>query len=634
MTRIFKICLFIPVIFVCAFFFNINAAAESNYYFNKYDVKINVGEDNTYTITEKIQCHFSSSSHGIYRKIPIVNKVKRLDGTTSKNKAYISDVYCNKQYSESVDGNYYVLKIGDPNSYADTDTEYVISYKYDLGKDDNSDYDEFYYNLYGTEWEGSVKSISFKINMPKKFDSSKLGFSSGSYGSTDSEYLQYSVKGNTIYGTYNSTLDAGEGLTVRCELPDGYFSKAESHFDYSSLIFFIISFASFIGVVVIFVMTVRSKKKYAPTVEFYPPEGLLCTDLACVIDGKVTKQQLIAVVFHLAEKGYIKIQDGYDTSASVRKKKKSSYYFIKLRDYDGDNFVESKVFNGLFSLNDNFANITTLGQGFNRELDDIIIKNYKHKRFNGEINFYDNVFKKSFITPKTLSKILLFVCGLFGVILNQGYFGSFTFDQISNLFDRVDSSITFILVIVMLFVNPAVRMFSSNIGSFFKAGITILVGTLFFNREQYSSIKQFTIISSLVFIAVGFILINKMQNIRTEYGKQLYAKTMGFKNFLLLAEKPMLEELVEKNPNYFFDILPYSFALGVSKKWIDKFTDIYVAKPDWYVTDYYSYSCWNNIYCNTYSCMMKKVSGGSGFSSSSGGGFSGGGSGGGGGGSW
>ena len=144
----------------------------------------------------------------------------------------------------------------------------------------------------------------------------------------------------------------------------------------------------------------------------------------------------------------------------------------------------------------------------------------------------------------------------------------------------------------------------------------------------------------MIYIAVSIIIYIKTDLLRTDYGNELYAKTIGFKKFLQIAEKPKLEELVSKNPGYFFDILPYTFALGVSKKWIDKFTSIMIPQPDWYVTNsYFNYACMHGIYESTYGSMMHNVApkssggGGSG-GGSSGGGSSGGGSGGGGGGSW
>ena len=54
----------------------------------------------------------------------------------------------------------------------------------------------------------------------------------------------------------------------------------------------------------------------------------------------------------------------------------------------------------------------------------------------------------------------------------------------------------------------------------------------------------------------------------------MLGKLRGFKNFLETVEKEQLEALVMENPNYFYDILPYTYVLEVSYKWIEKFESI------------------------------------------------------------
>ncbi|MBR0384914.1 MAG: DUF2207 domain-containing protein, partial [Erysipelotrichaceae bacterium] len=79
---------------------------------------------------------------------------------------------------------------------------------------------------------------------------------------------------------------------------------------------------------------------------------------------------------------------------------------------------------------------------------------------------------------------------------------------------------------------------------------------------------------------------------RTEYGNRLLGKLKGFRRFLETAEKDRLEALVEENPFYFFDILPYAYVLGVSKRWIQQFEDLVTSPPEWfsgYETFKYSY---------------------------------------------
>lgn len=128
---------------------------------------------------------------------------------------------------------------------------------------------------------------------------------------------------------------------------------------------------------------------------------------------------------------------------------------------------------------------------------------------------------------------------------------------------------------------------------------------------------------------------------RTEQGFLNLQKIEGFKMFLETAEKEKLETLVYDNPEYFYDILPYAYVLGVSDEWINKFENIAVEKPNWYygsggLTGMRMFSFIENMLISCENAMVsvpQASSGGKGFSSG-GGGFSGGGSGGGGGGSW
>ena len=91
---------------------------------------------------------------------------------------------------------------------------------------------------------------------------------------------------------------------------------------------------------------------------------------------------------------------------------------------------------------------------------------------------------------------------------------------------------------------------------------------------------------------------------------------MGFRNFLITAEKPKLEQLVSQNPSYFYDILPYTYALNISKTWIRKFEDIPMPEIDMGSMNYSSDRALYSIYDNLYRPEPVHSSGGS--SSSSG----------------
>jgi uncharacterized membrane protein len=97
---------------------------------------------------------------------------------------------------------------------------------------------------------------------------------------------------------------------------------------------------------------------------------------------------------------------------------------------------------------------------------------------------------------------------------------------------------------------------------------------------------------------------------------------------------------VSQTPETFEKFLPFAMALGVEKKWVGAFQNIYTQPPSWYQGGYYNggfypimfISSLDNMTTRASSVMASapRSSGGSGFGGggSSGGGFGGGGGGG------
>lgn len=166
----------------------------------------------------------------------------------------------------------------------------------------------------------------------------------------------------------------------------------------------------------------------------------------------------------------------------------------------------------------------------------------------------------------------------------------------------------------------------------------LLCGGIFWGATVLPIMGQDTMdlisgIVGIISIAV-LIMFAEIMSKRTEYGNKILGKIKGFKRFLQTAEKPQLEELVKKNPEYFYNILPYTYVLGVSEVWMKQFEEIDLKAPDWY-SGYATFSMhdFNTFMNNTMSSAESAMSAPS-SSGGSGGGSSGGGSGGGGGGSW
>ena len=619
-------------------------AISYDYTLNYYDINIVVNENNTLRITEKIGAYFNVSKHGIFRKIPLRNKVTRLDGTKSSNRAKISDITVSDKYSSSTSDGYKVIQIGDAERTLKGQKDYTISYLYSLGKDKTKDYDELYFNLIGDEWDTTISNITFTITMPKEFDATKLGFSSGKVGSTDSSNASYSVNGNTITGILFGSLKPGEALTIRLELPEGYFMIDDSDFNFFRLLCIVVPI---ISLLISYFLWYKFGKDdpVVETVEFYPPEGFNSAELGFLYKGYANNKDVVSLIIYLANKGYIKIEETNSTSLFG---KKQGFKIVKIKDYDGDNANEALFLDGLFKRKhfefkgpitlatiannleevveeDTEATDSSLYNRFYLILNDII------HNINSKAN-KQKIFEKS-TTIKSIIIGLLFIISLFLII------GVPTLDYASSD-DELMVTLMFIVIVLPFYMI----VFLPNLSTVLRMGGIAIVTIIFIAFLSSMPIKDAVMDNPfyLVSVIIGFICIICMgiclgyMPKRTIYGNQILGKINGFKRFLETAEKQKLEAMVLDNPTYFYDILPYTYVLGVSDKWIEKFESIALQAPNWYS----GHSEFNMV---TFSAFMSSTmssatqamsSSPSSSSSSSGGGSAGGGSGGGGGGSW
>lgn len=621
-----------------------------DYVLDKYDINIKINEDNTFDVVETITAYFKKPKHGIFRTIPLTNKITRLDGSKSTNRARITNLSVNSKYKASRENGNYKVQIGDANKTLTGEQTYVIKYTYNLGKDKIKDYDELYYNIIGSEWDTVIGNITFTITMPKDFDSSKLGFSSGSTGSTDNSNIKYTVSNNVISGKYNNILGKNEALTVRCELPDGYFSKAKDIIDPIIYIEFIIPL---LFLLISFYLWCKFGKddKVIETVEFYPPEDFNSLEVGFLYKGYANNKDVTSLLIYLANKGYIKITE---TEKKVLLFKNKDFKITKLKEYDGNNINEKLFLKGLFLKQSSIISLfldkyeatseDTLNEVTSSDLYDnfYITMNKISSNIDNKENKY-KIYEKSASRKKIFIILMIIVTYLLITIPPIILFGQIEIIPFAIIFPIIGFTVLCISVfgktgsVTKTANNIYTKIFGLIWGLGFGGGPWLaLVLPLLLQDTNYLTVYIIGLICIL-----GMLLCLKLLPKRTKYGNEILGKIRGFKNFLETVEKDKLEALVEEHPTYFYDILPYTYVLGISDKWIKKFESISIVAPTWYAGNgdfnLNSFSSFiNDTMSSAESSMSSSPSSSSNGSSggSSGGGSSGGGSGGGGGGSW
>lgn len=455
--------------------------------------------------------------------------------------------------------------------------------------------------------------------MPKEFDSTKLVFSSGLYKTVNNENIEYNVEGKKIVGRYIRKLQPHNALTVRCELPKSYFTIKKDY----TLIYIVASISAtlFILSYLLYLKSVRKNGKdneVVETVEFYPPNGINSLEAGFLYKGRANHKDVNFLLICLANKGYIKI------SSKDNKKRSKNFVITKVKDYNGTDKNEKMFFNGLFKSSDEVT--------FNDLYDKFYTTTNKIQR---NVNSKENILKafdKSSLIKSGLIVLIILISFCTSLIFSifDYYSGFFNMEDFSPLFPSIGLGIIIYLYIVKKYKELA--------GVIFLTIATWIGFTLEFILKDSNYLISHII--GLISI-IGMIIILKIIPKRTQYGNEMLGKLKGFKNFLKTAEKEKLELLVEQDPIYFYNILPYTYVLGVSDKWIKKFESISMQAPNWYDSpSAFDLLVFNNTINRTMNSLQShyvsdsSYSGGSSGGGFTGGGFSGGGFGGSSGSSW
>lgn len=609
-------------------FFKTERTIDNTHTINNYDINVMVNEDNSYDITEIITVNFLVKKHGIYRYFPVYQTLQFENAGKEYMMNYkirYTDINCDDLIDSYSEDGYYILQIGDLHNTHIGVRTYSISYKVVLGDDRIAEFDQFYYNLIGTGWDTTISNISINVEFKKAVNRDTAYFYVGEYGSSITHSTPIT---NNIF-TYNhpGVLDAFEGITARVVLDEGYFITQKSTIIPD--IFFLIGSVILLGLIGIWIWKRNNNNPIIPVVEFTAPSGLTPADAGYIIDKFVNKKDIASLIVYWANKGFVKIIDKNEEDCEL----------IKLKEAD-ESFkgYEKNIFEALFKDNESI-NLTDTNESaaiaIKASMDSVALSNK------------DKYFSSQRIGMRFLF-VLIFSVLIFGLYT---YLGNKLFLQNLNIITSLMIALAVFLGIYILITTKGMYytlkkwIFISSIILVCVLILVPLILTAIWTFDLYLNPLMLSIFIPFILL-IGMYLILKI-NVRNDEGNKITGSLLGLRQFILVTEQDRIKMLVKENPSLFYEILPYAYVLGVSDKWIKKFEQIKIAKPEWYnghrdtFLGYYILATMNKTNAFYTRSLVKfnsnkanSVGRSSGKDFGNGGGFSGGGFGGGGGGSW
>ena len=630
MRRFLKVFLAVVTVIIVTSSVILPAEAREGFDIVNHTVEMEVREDGNIIVTETMNVHFLTQLHGIYVNIPSkYDMTWQINGET-RRKSYDFPVIHVKvlsdhksdisSYSKGIQ-----IKIGSSSKYANEYEIYKFRYEIKTRDLDLDGLQMLFMNIVSGKWNTDTQSVNFTIAMPKPFDADKLlisspqGVTNGSQGP-----LNVIVSGSTISGSYSETLKAGQAITVQLTLPDGYFAFPD--INHSALIGLIL------GVIVTVIMAIvffifGKDDPIIESVEFHAPAGINSAEVGVIIDGEANDSDVISLILDWGRRGIITITEEEDDLILTRVNELEAH----------SKKYEQTLFNRIF-----------------RDSDEVSVESLKtklYKTISKTEEQLDSWFtgKRSLTTGISLSMQIVgvLVCWmpitlLSCIVTYNRYFSGWSV-FVCVLF-QVPTLIIAQLMLIRLdrkkynYKWPAKLLMGAGIVLLFMiaslSGILLIVD---------AGAEMIYMIAAITFNIVLMVEVTFMKK-RTAYATQLLGQVLGLRNFIIYAEEDRLRTLVEENPYYFYDILPFAYALGLTDVWNKHFKNLTMEPCQWYrstvYTDHYhmmhSMESHMIIIEHAFTYNPESGSGGFDFSSSSGGGgsFSGGGFGGSSGGGW
>ncbi|HTK04179.1 MAG TPA: DUF2207 domain-containing protein [Candidatus Eisenbacteria bacterium] len=544
-----------------------------------FAASIDVNEDGSINVTERIDYFFPTPRHGIYRDIPTRYKlddgrlvdvpVEVLDVTTPNDEPINYEVIRNKASLR--------IKIGSASSTVVGSQPYVITYSAVGALRYFSDHDELYWNVTGDAWTVPLRRVSADVRLPETVPQEEIRVRcfTGAAGSTATDCVA-GVQGTT------ASFAANEALTIVTAWPPGLVAKVEAKSP--SLLETLLPWTplaiplAVIGVLVLLWWT-RGRDpegKGTLVVQYDPPDGLTPAEVGVILDEDAGLKDVSAIIVDLAVRGYLKIRE-IEKQGLVFKD--VDYEFEKLKEFNGDATLKPFEVHLLTSLFGPTGRIARVSDIKNNHL------------------FYKDL-------PVIKQK-------LYDDMVAEGYFPSDP-AKVRGAYAGVGLAI----VIILAFFFPGVGFMFS--GTFL--GNTVLAVAL---------------------SGVAILLFAPLMPRKTPKGVEAYEHACGFREYVDKAEKYRIEW--QEKEGMFEKFLPYAMVFGVVEHWTHAFAGMNLPPPSWYegrgwsangfntAAFYGSLNSMNSAMSTAMTSAPQKSSSGSGFG---GGGGGGGGFGGGGGGSW
>ncbi len=601
-----------------------------------YSSEIDIDSTGLVHVSETIRVRAQSNNikRGIYRTIPTIYKGRFLQTVTTPLEVteILRDGSPEEYFLEEANNGVRIYIGRKDHELPPGDYTYTIGYTIERQIGFFEDYDEFYWNVTGLDWDFTIDSVYAVVNLPAGGSILRDGISaySGASGETGCDCMISPL--SEVSAAFHTTvpLYAFEGLTVAVPFRKGLISPpsrddltdrflADNYPGVVALVGLAVVLLYYFGAWLLVGKDPRGRTIIA---RFEPPGDLTPYELRYLKMMRFDNKAMVACLVWMAQRGHLTIEETDRKKYTLTRVKNATQTL---------NDVEKEVLAALFSKTSSI----TLSNSYNPAFGTALASLKAHLRHK-LMNFAFRLNRRWTVVGILLSVAVMIVSciqhpfdqamvGLFMVVWLSGWTVACLFlikGFVTTIRER-KYAMTFAL---LLFVVPFLG------AEIFALGLLVDI----FNFYTYVTFVLLWVINITFF---------SLLKAPTLAGRQLLDEIESFSLFLRTAEMPRIQSLSTTpamDLNLFEQYLPYALALDLQTAWASHFEDQLsapdqVRQPHWYkgVSSFRSLGEFSSSFGQSLSSSISSSSTPPGSrSGSSGGGSSGGGGGGGGGGGW
>ncbi|MBI4235209.1 DUF2207 domain-containing protein [Candidatus Peregrinibacteria bacterium] len=338
-----------------------NTALAESWEISSFDAEILINKDASVEITEKIVADFTNEAHrGIARFIPFEaegynSQISFLSAVNDKNESWITNIYKS--------GGYLNIEMTNPqDEYRTTIETFLLKYlaenviifhNDEVAEAKKSPYDEFYWNVNGTDNPVKTKSVSAKISLPQNAKLDLTCFT-GAYGEAAQDCTYEMLDDKTALFKTTRELEPYENLTIAIAIPKGIIDKIPL---YKKIWWYLkdhlilgLPIGAFIVMFLLWYFKGRDEKTLRDTImpHFTPPQNMLPTETGTLIDEKLHPQDITSTIIDYAVKGHIQINEIKEKKLLITT---TDYELVLLKPYTSTKEYEKLILEEIFGEN-------------------------------------------------------------------------------------------------------------------------------------------------------------------------------------------------------------------------------------------------------------------------------------------